>query len=104
EHGGREPFYPPRPDGTAPQSLGELRVDTEVLNTEHAAVVGKWFFGPGDGKLLGGEMTIVKEDDPCGIYFGHHPPVDGRQLPHRIDVRYGNEAFGVVTIKGYTIK
>src|SRR5437868_6040004 len=30
EHGGREPFYPPRTDGTAPQSLGELRVDTEM--------------------------------------------------------------------------
>ena len=80
------------------------RVDTEVLNTEHAAVVSKWHFAPGDGKLLGGEVTIAKEDDPCEIYFADYRAVDGRQLPHRLEVRYGNEAFGVVTVKNYTVK
>ena len=89
---------------TTPQTLGELRADTEVLNTEHAAVLGKWFFAPADGKLLGGEVTIAKEDDPCEVYFGDYRAVDGRQLPHRIEVRYGNEAFGVVTMKSYQTK
>jgi serine protease Do len=104
EHGGREPFYPPRADGSVPEHLGELRVDTDVLNTEHAAVVGKWFFAPADGKLLGGEVAVSKEDDPCEVYFGDYRAVDGRQLPHRIEVRNGNEAFGVVTVKSYTTK
>jgi S1-C subfamily serine protease len=104
EHGGREPFYPPRTDGTTPSSVGELRVDTDVLNTEHAAVASKWFFAAADGKLLGGEVTIAKEDDPCEVYFSDYRAVDGRQLPHRIEVHYGNEAFGVVTIKGYSTK
>ena len=49
-------------------------------------------------------MTIVKEDDPCELYFGDYRAVEGRQLPHRIDVRYGNEAFGVVTINRFVTK
>jgi hypothetical protein len=102
-HGGVEPFYPPRADGSKPQRLGDLRVDAEVLHTEHAAVQGQWYFTKGDGKLLGFEVTVTKDDDPCEVYLSDYRAVDGRQLPHRIEVRYGNDTYGVLAVKAYTL-
>ena len=101
--GGYEPFYPPKVDGSIPARLAELRTDTEVLNTEHAAVHGKWFFAKDDSKLLGFEISITKEDDPCEVYLSDYRPVDGRELPHRIEVKYGNDSYGVLTVKSYKL-
>jgi S1-C subfamily serine protease len=101
--GGFEPFYPPKTDGTTPSRLADLRTDAEVLNTEHAATHGKWYFSKDDQKLLGLEVTISKDDDPCEIYLSDYRPVDGRQLPHRIEVRYGNDSYGVLTVKSYKL-
>src|SRR5262249_53329764 len=36
-HGGHEPIYPIPPNDEKPKGLQNLRVDTEVLHTEHAA-------------------------------------------------------------------
>jgi S1-C subfamily serine protease len=100
--GGNEPFYP-IPAGGPPKSLADLRVDTEVLNTEHAATPTKWFFSPKDQTLLGAEVTVVRDDDPCELYFYDYKPVDGRQLPHRIEIRYGNGRWGALNITSYQL-
>jgi serine protease Do len=102
-HGGREPFYPMPADGSRPPSLAALRVDTEVLHTEHGAIPAKWFFSSADGVLLGAEVTVVRDEDPCELYFGDYHSVDGRLLPHRIEVRYGNGQFGVLTVNSYRL-
>jgi S1-C subfamily serine protease len=101
--GGVEPFYPPKTDGSAPARLADLRTDSEVLHTEHAAVHGKWHFSKEDRSLLGFEVSIAKDDDPCELYLADYRPVNGRQLPHRIEVRYGNDSYGVLTIKDYQL-
>jgi S1-C subfamily serine protease len=103
DHGGHEPFYPFPADGKKPASLQSLRVDTEVLLTEHAAVPTKWFFSPKEQTLLGFEVTIDKEQDPCEVYLSDYREKDGRRLPHRIEVRHGNERFGVFTVKSYQL-
>jgi hypothetical protein len=102
-HGGQEPFYPPPEDGSIPQSLSQLRKDTEVLLSEHAAIPAKWYFGLDDRTLLGGEVTVVKDEDPCELYFSAYKPVHGKALPHRVEVRYGNGKFGVLWIKSYQL-
>jgi serine protease Do len=102
-HGGHEPLYPPRPDGQQPDSLNDLRVETAVLRTEHAAVPVKWYFSLADHKPLGFEATVESGDDPCEVYLADYKPVDGRELPHRIEVRYGTGRFGVFTVKGYDL-
>jgi S1-C subfamily serine protease len=99
-HGGNEPFYPPPATGT-PRSLSDLRVDTEVLNTEHGAIPAKWFFAQKDQALLGCEVTLAPDRDPCELYFSDYKKVEGRDLPHRIEVRYGNGRFGTFTVKSY---
>jgi S1-C subfamily serine protease len=101
--GGIEPFYPPKTNGSAPARLADLRTETEVLHTEHAAVHGKWHFAMADESLLGFEVSIAKDDDPCEVYLGEYRPVDGRQLPHRIEVRYGNDSYGMFTVKAYKL-
>jgi S1-C subfamily serine protease len=102
-HGGHEPLYPPRPDGKQPDSLSELRVDTAVLLTEHAAMPVKWYFSQTDQTLLGFEVTVDRADDPCEVYLSDYKAVDGRRLPHRVEVRYGNGRFGAFTVKGYQL-
>ena len=94
-YGGYEPFYP---DAT-PQS----RVETEVLNTEHAGVVCKWFFSRQDQTLLGMECYIEKDGDPCEITFLDYKDVNGRRLPHRLVVRYQDREYATFIIKSYTL-
>jgi hypothetical protein len=103
-HGGHEPWYPPRADGTTPPGgLKDLRVDCEVLKTKHAAFETKWYFALSDGKLLGCEAYAARDEDPCELYFGDYKPVDGRLLPHRIDVVNGSKRYAVLTPAGYTL-
>jgi serine protease Do len=100
-HGGREPFYPIPADSSKAKSLADLRVDTEVLNTQHAAVGTKWHFSEKDHSLLGFEVTVVKDDDPCEVYLSEYRSVEGGELPHRLEVRYGNGRFGTFMVKKY---
>ncbi len=102
-HGGHEPFYPPPADGKPPRSLADLRVDSEVLRTEHAAIPSKWYFSLKDQTLLGFEVTVDKDDDPCEVYLSDYRKVDGRLLPHRIEVRHGNGYFGTLLVRRYEL-
>ena len=86
---------------TSPKSLADMRVDMEVLNTEHAATPAKWFFSPRDQTLLGAEVSVAKDDDPCELYFSDYKKVAGGLLPHHIEVHYGNGSFGAFLIKRY---
>jgi serine protease Do len=102
-HGGKEPFYPLPTTGIAPPNPGELRVETEVLQTEHGFMIVKWHFSMTDQTLLGIESTVIKDEDPCEIYFSDYRKVDGRELPHRLEVRYGNGRFGVLTVTNFQL-
>jgi S1-C subfamily serine protease len=102
-HGGHEPFYPYPADGTAPKSLAALRVDCAVLRTKHGSTECKWYVSRKDNALLGFETYITKDSDPCEVYFYDYKAVDGRQLPHRIEVRYNDKRYAVLTINKYTL-
>jgi S1-C subfamily serine protease len=102
-HGGYEPFYPPLADGTPPQDPSALRVDAEVILSEHAAVPVKWYFSRQDHHMLGFEVSVVKDQDPCEVYLADFRSIDGRSLPHRLEVRHGNELFAVISINGYQL-
>jgi serine protease Do len=100
-YGGYEPIYPPSKEK---KPYKDLRVDTEVVHSEHAAVPAKWYFSQKDQTLAAFEATIDREDDPCEVYFSDFRKVDGRLLPHHIDVRYGNELYGSFTVAAYKLK
>jgi len=100
-HGGTEPFYPYPADGSKPKSLLDLRVDADVLHTEYASVPAKWYFSKKDGKLIGFEVFTEPNADPCEVYLADYKEADGKQLPHRIEVRYGDGQFAVLTVKSF---
>jgi S1-C subfamily serine protease len=102
-HGGREPVYLPPQNGKMPKNLQELRVDAEVLVTEHAAVNCKWYFSPKDQTLLGFEAAIDPEGDPCEVYLSDYRTVEGRMMPFRIDVQFGNDKYGTFLVKRYQL-
>ena len=103
-HGGGEPFYPPPADGSTPKSLAKLRVDTEILNTSLGVYKVKWFFARNDHKLLGFELRMQDlNEDPCEVYFSDYRPVDGRPLPHRMQVYYRDAHYGTFTVSSYKL-
>jgi serine protease Do len=117
QHGGNEPIYAFPTDGSKVADLKDTRILCEVLRTDHGAVPCKWYFfrkdlNPGaksatypDGALIAFETFISERDqDPCEVYFSDFKAVDGRQLPHKMDVRYGDHHFGVLNVEKYAMK
>lgn len=102
-HGGNEPFYPYPADGSAPKSLAALRTDCAVLRTKHGSIECKWYYSLKDYQLLGFETFLTKENDPCEVYFYDYKPVDQKELPHRIEVRYGDKRYAILTVNKYTL-
>jgi S1-C subfamily serine protease len=101
-YGGVEPFYPPPVDGKPAPSLAGLRVDCDVLNTRHGLYLAKWYFSRTDQKLLGFEVRVSDaNEDPCEVYLYDYRSVQGRQLPHAIQVWYQNRRYGNFTITAY---
>ena len=81
---------------------GEVYVLDAVTNNPGAAG-GALTTPKGEGKLLGFEVALAKDEDPCEVYLGDYRAVDGRQLPHRVEVRFGNETYGVLAVKAYKL-
>jgi serine protease Do len=88
--------------GTAPLVGHEGLVD--VLVASHKGVTCRFCFDPADGRLLAIEMFPDEESDPCEIYFSDYREFDGRWLPGRMEVRYGNDVFAVFKIEGFKVE
>ncbi len=102
-HGGTEPVYPPRLDGKEPESLKDLRVDCHVIRTKHAQFEAKWYFSKNDHTLVACETYLVRDSDPCELYFGGYKAVDGKQVPHRIEVIYGDKRYAVINLASVSL-
>jgi hypothetical protein len=62
-----------------------------------------WYFSQKDQQLLGYEVHFGPQEEPCQVYLADYRSVDGRMLPHRIEIRNGNERYGVLTISRYQL-
>ncbi|MCE9562311.1 MAG: trypsin-like peptidase domain-containing protein [Planctomycetes bacterium] len=103
-HGGTEPLYPFPVDGSAPKSLVDLRTDCAVIKTKHGSTECKWYFSLKDNSLIGFETYTDKEkEDPCEVYFSDYKAVEGKQLPHRIEVRFKDKRYAMLTVNKYTL-
>jgi serine protease Do len=104
-HGGVEPFYPPLPSGEKVE-YSKLRVDCEVIRTVHAGMAAKWYFSTGEetrGQLLGFEVWPEREEDPCEVYLADYREVEGRKLPHRIEVHFGDKTYAVLNVNAWKL-
>ena len=66
----------------------------EVLTGTYGGVECRFFVDPISSRLLAMEMYLRADDDPCELHFGDYREVEGRDLPGRIEVRYGNDVYG----------
>lgn len=101
-HGGSEPFYLAPPEKGQPD-YAKLRTDSEVIRTELTGTTAKWYFSTTDQTLLGFELTPDRDEDPCEVFFSDYRKVDGRLLPHKIEVRYGDKQYAVLDVNEWKL-
>ena len=102
-YGGIEPIYPPINSAEAPKSIASQRVDAEVLTGRSGPFFARFFFGLQDHQLLGMEIRLRDNEDPCEVYFGDYRSEDGRMLPHRMSVQYGELHYGTFTFTKFDL-
>lgn len=98
-HEGDAPLYPPLLNGHDPEHWRDRRVMAETLKSRFGPYTVKWYFSPEDQKLLGFELWLVENEDPCEVYFSDYRAVDGRQVPHTIQVKHGDGYYGTITLR-----
>jgi hypothetical protein len=95
-HGGHEPFYLAPPKG-GKQDFEKSKVMCEVLRTRHASVRGKWYFSLDNHRLIGFEVSPIREQEPCEVFLSDFKEQGGRSLPSKIQVRHRNEPYAELT-------
>lgn len=107
DHQGYAPIYVPPTNGKDPESWKTQKVMTEKLVSQFSNFDVNWYFSLDDHKLLAMELYYKKgfedAEDPCEVYFSDYRVVDGRMLPHTIQVKYANGYYGTITLRNIQI-
>ena len=85
--------------GTAPSPGHAGLVD--VLAGTHGGVDCRFLVDPADGSLVEIEMLPDDDADPCEVYLSDYHEFDGRMLPGKIEVRFGDGIYQVFACKQY---
>jgi serine protease Do len=70
----------------------------DVLVATHDVIESRFYFEPASGRLVSMEMFADSEMDPCEIYFDDYQSVDGRLLPHRLEVFFGDDRVADILV------
>ena len=89
-------------EGTAPLPGREGLCDVLVAIGEGVETL--FYCDPADGSLVAVEMYPDDESDPCEVYFTDYHEVEGRQLPQRMEVHYGDTLFGVFSLTAFDLQ
>lgn len=87
--------------GTLPITGRSELVD--VLVGLHGGVECRFFFDPETGQLLALEMSPDESIDPCEITFSEYREANGRTIPARLEVRFGDERFTVLRVHEFRV-
>jgi serine protease Do len=90
--GGCDKFGEVYYQGTAP--LAGHEGESDVLIGIHSGVECRFYFDPERSRLLAIEMFAGEDADPCEVYFLDYEERDGRLLPGRMEVRFGDIVYG----------
>jgi S1-C subfamily serine protease len=74
---------------------------SDCLVAIHGGVETKFYFNAANGDLVGIEMPLSDDEDPCEVYFDDIRSLDGRALPHHWVVRHGDDVFADITVTSY---
>ncbi|HEY1783939.1 MAG TPA: trypsin-like peptidase domain-containing protein [Pirellulales bacterium] len=73
----------------------------DVLIGTYGGVETRFSVDPGDGALRQIEMWADDDTDPCELYFADYHERDGRMLPGRLEVHFGDGIYQVFTCKRF---
>jgi hypothetical protein len=85
--------------GTLPWGAGGELAD--CLAATHGGVETKFYFDPEKSHLIGIEMQLSDDEDPCEIHFDDIRPVEGRSLPHHWKIVHGDDVFAGIRVSSY---
>jgi hypothetical protein len=80
--------------GTLP--YGGVEGQADVLAATRNVAEANFVFDPANGLLVALEMTVDTDADPCEIRFGDYRDLNDRQVPHRMEVRHGDNVYGTI--------
>ncbi len=89
-------------EGTAP--LPHYTGLFDVLRGVGGGVETRFYCDPADGQLVCIEMSPDEDSDPCEVYFSDYQETSGSLLPHRMEVHYGDEVFGIFTLTAFDLQ
>ena len=72
-----------------------------MLVGSHQGVDCRFYFDPAEGQMLAMELFPDENADPCEIYFTDYRLIDGRMLPGRMSVRFGDDPYAAFEIQGF---
>jgi serine protease Do len=70
----------------------------EALVGTYAGAECQFLFDPASGQLVALETFLRADDDPCELRFSDFQELQGRWLPHRLEVRYGDRVYNSVRL------
>jgi serine protease Do len=73
----------------------------DVLIGTYGGVETRFMVDPGDGELREVEMWPDDDTDPCELYFADYHELDGRMLPGRFEVHFGDGIYQVFACKEF---
>ncbi len=88
--------------GTRPLAGREGLLD--VLVGLYKGVECQFLFDPAQGHLLALEMFPEEDVDPCEVYFSGYREFEGRFLPARMEVRVGDDPYGVFNLNQFNFE
>jgi serine protease Do len=92
---------PETPDVVAPGMSASL---VDVLVGIHGGVECRFLFDPAEGFLLALEMFPEEDVDPCEVYFLEYREVEGRWLPGRMEVRFGDQQYATFQLDTFDLE
>jgi len=76
----------------------------DALIAEHEEAECHFLFDPDEGHLLAVEFFSDPDEDPCEVHFSEFRQVDGRWLPGRMEVRFGDAPYGIFKLDEFAFE
>lgn len=76
----------------------------DVITGKFGGVECNFLVDATSGHLLVAELYLHQDDDPCELHFADYRDADGREVPHTLLVRYGDNVFGLFMFAEVSLK
>jgi S1-C subfamily serine protease len=85
-----------------PTQLGADSPLADVYTASYGGVDTLFHFDKSDGTLALLEMFADDTEDPCEVHLGEYREIEGRMLPHRIEVRYADAIYNLYLCQNFS--